>query len=54
MSRNEWGKIKTQPTKTPSFQASYMGVDGRWHYAPHTFASKLRAQAWLENEHTYK
>ena len=54
MSRNEWGKVKTQPTKTPSYQASYIGVDGRRHYAPHTFASKLRAQSWLESERTYK
>nr|WP_234712799.1 site-specific integrase [Mycolicibacterium komanii]CRL70333.1 phage integrase family protein [Mycolicibacterium komanii] len=54
MSRNEWGKIKKQPTKTPSFQASYMGVDGRRHYAPHTFASKTFAQGWLAQERAYK
>ncbi|KWX19890.1 hypothetical protein AFM11_33465 [Mycolicibacterium wolinskyi] len=54
MSRNEWGKIKKQPTKTPSYQASYIGVDGRRHYAPHTFTSKTFAQGWLANERAYK
>ena len=54
MSRRDWGKIKKQPTKTPSYQASYVGPDGRRHYAPHTFASKTFAQGWLAHERDYK
>lgn len=54
MNRSEWGKIKRQPTKAPSFQASYVGVDGRRHYAPHTFASKTFAQGWLAQERAHK
>lgn len=54
MSRRDWGKIKKQPTKSPSYQASYVGPDGRRHYAPHTFASKTFAQGWLAQERDYK
>lgn len=49
-----WGSIKKQPTKRPSFQASFIGPDKRRHYAPHTFARKTSAEAWLETERTYR
>jgi integrase len=54
MSRRDWGKIKKQPTTTASYQASFMGPDGRRHYAPNTFASKTYAQGWLAKERDYK
>lgn len=50
MSRRDWGKIKKQPTKTASYQASFIGPDGRRHYAPNTFASKSLAEGWLSKE----
>lgn len=54
MSRSSWGKIKKQATKTPSYQASFIGPDGRRHYAPHTFASTTFAQGWLAQERAYR
>ena len=49
-----WGKIKKQPTKTVSYQASFIGPDLRRHYAPTTFSSKMNAEAWLARERDYK
>ncbi|KAA1430707.1 site-specific integrase, partial [Mycolicibacter arupensis] len=49
-----WGHIKKQPTKTPSHQASFIGPDLRRHYAPHTFSSKMNAEAWLVRERDYR
>lgn len=49
-----WGKIKKQPTKQPSYQASYIGPDLRRHYAPTIFAAKMNAEAWLARERDYK
>lgn len=45
-----WGHIKKQRTKTPSYQASFMGPDQRRHYAPHTFSARMNAEAWLVRE----
>jgi integrase len=47
-----WGKIKKQPTKQVSYQASFIGPDQRRHYA--IFASKMNAEAWLARERDYK
>lgn len=49
-----WGKIKKQPTKQPSYQASFIGPDQRRHYAPTTFGTKMNAEAWLVRERDYK
>ncbi|WP_131816206.1 tyrosine-type recombinase/integrase [Mycolicibacterium porcinum] len=49
-----WGNIKKQPTKKPSYQASFIGPDLRRHYAPHTFSDKMTAEAWLLNEMIYR
>lgn len=49
-----WGKIKKQPTKTASYQASFIGPDLRRHYAPTIFATKMNAEAWLARERDYK
>jgi integrase len=49
-----WGKIKKQPTKAVSYQASFIGPDLRRHYAPTTFSSKMNAEAWLARERDYK
>ena len=45
-----WGHIKTQRTKQPSYQASFIGPDLRRHYAPVIFTSKMNAEAWLVRE----
>ena len=47
-----WGKIKKQPTKTTSYQASFIGPGQRRHYT--VFASKMNAEAWLARERDYK
>lgn len=49
-----WGSIKKQPTKQPSYQASFIGPDGRRHYAPNTFATKMEAERWLVRERDYR
>lgn len=49
-----WGKIKKQPTKQASYQASFIGPDQRRHYAPTTFGAKMNAEAWLARERDYK
>ena len=49
-----WGNIKKQPTKTVSYQASFLGPDLRRHYAPTTFTSKMNAERWLSKEKDYK
>ena len=49
-----WGNIKKQRTRVPSYQASYIGPDQRWHYAPTVFTSKMNAEAWLKKERDYK
>ncbi|OBG06589.1 tyrosine-type recombinase/integrase [Mycolicibacter sinensis] len=49
-----WGHIKKQRTKTPSYQASFIGPDLCRHYAPHTFSSKMNAEAWLVRERDYR
>lgn len=35
------------PTKSKRWQANYTGPDGKIHKAPHTFADKIDAEAWL-------
>ncbi|MEP9391158.1 site-specific integrase [Gordonia sp. VNK1] len=35
------------PTKSKRWQANYTGPDGKLHKAPHTFADKIDAEAWL-------
>jgi integrase len=49
-----WGHIKRQRTKTASYQASFVGPDLRRHYAPHTFSSRMNAEAWLVRERDYR
>lgn len=49
-----WGNIKKQRTKTPSYQASYIGPDQRRHYAPTVFAAKMNAERWLARERDYR
>ena len=49
-----WGNIKRQRTKTPSYQASYIGPDQRRHYAPTVFTSRMNAERWLARERDYK
>lgn len=49
-----WGKIKKQPTKTPSYQASFIGPDQRRYYAPVIFGTKMNAEGWLSRERDYK
>lgn len=51
--RRAWGSIKKQPTKTASYQASFIGPDERRHYAPKTFTDKMNAEAWLVRERNY-
>ncbi|KWX67703.1 site-specific integrase [Mycobacterium sp. NAZ190054] len=45
-----WGSIKKQATKTPSYQASFLGPDKRRYYAPTIFGSKGNAERWLARE----
>lgn len=47
-----WGSIKKQRTKTPSYQASFLGPDKRRYYAPRIFGSKAEAERWLVKERT--
>jgi len=49
-----WGHIKRQRTKTPSYQASFVGPDLRRHYAPHTFSNRMNAEHWLVRERDYR
>ncbi|ASW94667.1 tyrosine-type recombinase/integrase [Mycobacterium intracellulare] len=49
-----WGHIKRQRTKQASYQASFIGPDLRRHYAPHTFSSRMNAEAWLVRERDYR
>ena len=49
-----WGNIKKQPTKSASYQASFIGPDLRRHYAPIIFSSKMNAERWLSKERDYK
>ncbi len=49
-----WGNIKKQRTKTPSYQASYIGPDQRRHYAPTVFTARMNAERWLARERDYK
>lgn len=49
-----WGKIKKQPTRQPSYQASFIGPDQCRHYAPVIFGTKMNAEAWLARERDYK
>ncbi|MCH9736129.1 MAG: site-specific integrase [Actinomycetia bacterium] len=53
-SYRSWGKIKKQPTRQTSFQASFIGPDGRRHYAPTIFGTKINAEGWLSRERDYK
>lgn len=48
--RRPWGNVKKQPTKVVSYQASFIGPDGKRHYAPNTFTSKMNAERWLIKE----
>lgn len=52
--RRSWGKIKKQQTKIVSFQASFIGPDGRRHYAATVFGTKPNAEGWLARERDYK
>lgn len=49
-----WGNIKKQRTKTPSYQASFIGPDQRRHYAPTVFTARMNAERWLARERDYK
>jgi hypothetical protein len=49
-----WGHVKRQRTKTASYQASFIGPDLRRHYGPHTFSSRMNAEAWLVRERDYR
>lgn len=46
--RRAWGAVRKLPSG--SYQASYTGPDGLRHTAPHTFAQKTLADAWLTQE----
>jgi hypothetical protein len=48
------GNIKKQPTKSASYQASFIGPDLRRHYAPIIFSAKMNAERWLSKERDYK
>ena len=43
-----WGWIRKR--SSGRYQASYLGPDRKRHFAPTTFASKMRAEAWLAAE----
>lgn len=47
--RSTFGSIRKLPSGR--FQARYTGPDGRQHRAPHTFATKTDARAWLNTRH---
>lgn len=48
-----WGNVKRQNTRVPSYQASYIGMDQRRHYAPTTFGARMNAERWLALEKDY-
>ena len=43
-----WGYVVK--LKSGRWQASYIGPDGKRHYAPGTFAHRVRAEGWLASE----
>lgn len=45
--KRSFGMIRQMPTKSKRWQANYTGPDGKLHKAPHTFADKIDAEAWL-------
>ena len=60
-SHDEWaegplglGNIKKQPTKSASYQPSFIGPDLRRHSAPIIFPAKMNAERWLSKERDYK
>lgn len=46
--RRAWGKLRT--LRSGRIQASYITADGRRHYAPNTYTTKMDAEGWLSNE----
>src|SRR6185312_6567393 len=42
------GWIRKRPSGR--FQASYLGLDRKRHFAPTTFANRMQAERWLANE----
>lgn len=46
--RRAWGKLRT--LRSGRIQASYVTADGRRHYAPNTYTTKMDAEGWLSNE----
>jgi len=48
------GNIKKQPTKSASYQPSFIGPDLRRHSAPIIFPAKMNAERWLSKERDYK
>lgn len=49
--KRSFGGLRQLPTRVPGrtgrWQANYTGPDGKVHKAPHTFAAKIDAEAWL-------
>lgn len=49
--KRSFGSIRQLPSRVPGragrWQANYTGPDGAIHKAPHTFADKIDAEAWL-------
>lgn len=49
--KRSFGGLRQLPTRVPGrtgrWQANYTGPDGNIHKAPHTFADKIDAEAWL-------
>ncbi len=49
--KRSFGSIRQLPSRVPGragrWQANYTGPDGAIHKAPHTFAAKIDAEAWL-------
>lgn len=48
MGKRSFGRIHQLPSKR--YRARYTGPDTRVHNAPHTFDTKLDAEAWLTDE----
>jgi integrase len=48
-----WGYIVQLPNKSKRFEASYIGPDGKRHYAPTTFTLRTTAEGWLANERAF-
>ncbi|OZE84161.1 site-specific integrase [Rhodococcoides fascians] len=44
--RRQWGQIKTL-TPSGRYRATYQAPDGQKYAAPHTFAARIDAEAWL-------